>query len=185
MLVGSWINASIACAQGLTPESSKGVRLLLQERSENIGGVVGYSVRLESRMSRRTRLLFCTTGRNVSSTYLFVDVLASAPPLLLYPGLLTLQLQAKLRCNSDGVCILAEKILPQAIPGIACLPSCSVTKPRLLCMYVARLACLLSPTVILLLLRVTLAQDKVLCRTCYTCHGLHGMACLVCLYAMV
>lgn len=41
---------------GLTP-------LLLQERGEGVGGVVGYSVRLESRTSRRTRLLFCTTGQ--------------------------------------------------------------------------------------------------------------------------
>ncbi len=32
------------------------------ERGEGIGDVVGYSVRLDSRTSRRTRLLFCTTG---------------------------------------------------------------------------------------------------------------------------
>ncbi|KAL3157307.1 hypothetical protein ABBQ38_001537 [Trebouxia sp. C0009 RCD-2024] len=36
-----------------------------QERGEGVGGVVGYSVRLESRTSRRTRLLFCTTGQAV------------------------------------------------------------------------------------------------------------------------
>ena len=33
-----------------------------QERAEQVGGVVGYSVRLDSRRSARTRLLFCTTG---------------------------------------------------------------------------------------------------------------------------
>ena len=33
---------------------------------------MGYSVRLESRTSRRTRLLFCTTGQAVNSTYLSV-----------------------------------------------------------------------------------------------------------------
>lgn len=32
------------------------------ERGERVGDVVGYSVRLESRRSERTRLLFCTTG---------------------------------------------------------------------------------------------------------------------------
>jgi ATP-dependent RNA helicase DHX57 len=32
------------------------------ERGEALGGVVGYSVRLDARASRRTRLLFCTTG---------------------------------------------------------------------------------------------------------------------------
>ena len=33
-----------------------------QERAEQVGDVVGYSVRLDSRRSARTRLLFCTTG---------------------------------------------------------------------------------------------------------------------------
>ena len=33
-----------------------------QERAEQVGSVVGYSVRLDSRRSARTRLLFCTTG---------------------------------------------------------------------------------------------------------------------------
>ena len=32
------------------------------ERRERVGGVVGYSIRLESRQSKDTRLLFCTTG---------------------------------------------------------------------------------------------------------------------------
>ena len=33
------------------------------ERSENVGKTVGYSVRLDSKQSRQTRLLFCTTGK--------------------------------------------------------------------------------------------------------------------------
>lgn len=33
-----------------------------EERGEQVGGVVGYSVRLDSKSSPRTRLLFCTTG---------------------------------------------------------------------------------------------------------------------------
>jgi HrpA-like RNA helicase len=32
------------------------------ERGEDLGGVVGYSVRLDSKTSARTRLLFCTMG---------------------------------------------------------------------------------------------------------------------------
>ena len=32
------------------------------ERGGRVGGVVGYAVRLESRRSADTRLLFCTTG---------------------------------------------------------------------------------------------------------------------------
>ena len=33
-----------------------------QERAESVGSTVGYSVRLDSKQSRQTRLLFCTTG---------------------------------------------------------------------------------------------------------------------------
>lgn len=32
------------------------------ERGEAVGGVVGYSIRLESKSSAQTALLFCTTG---------------------------------------------------------------------------------------------------------------------------
>jgi ATP-dependent RNA helicase DHX36 len=32
------------------------------ERGEKCGGTVGYSIRLESKRSSETRLLFCTTG---------------------------------------------------------------------------------------------------------------------------
>lgn len=32
------------------------------ERDEKIGNTVGYQIRLESKMSSKTRLLFCTTG---------------------------------------------------------------------------------------------------------------------------
>ena len=32
------------------------------ERGEQVGGVVGYAIRLESKSSARTSLLFCTTG---------------------------------------------------------------------------------------------------------------------------
>ena len=46
------------------PNQIATTRLLctVQERGEGVGSVVGYSVRLESRTSQRTRLLFCTTG---------------------------------------------------------------------------------------------------------------------------
>ena len=33
-----------------------------QERAESVGSTVGYSVRLDSKQSKQTRLLFCTTG---------------------------------------------------------------------------------------------------------------------------
>ena len=35
---------------------------LLQERGARVGGQVGYSVRLDTRSSAATQLLFCTTG---------------------------------------------------------------------------------------------------------------------------
>ena len=38
------------------------------ERVERIGNVVGYQIRLESKTSSSTRLLFCTTGDNLIKT---------------------------------------------------------------------------------------------------------------------
>ena len=35
---------------------------IAQERGEQIGGTVGYSIRLDNKKSAATRLLFCTTG---------------------------------------------------------------------------------------------------------------------------
>ena len=39
-----------------------------QERGEPVGGVIGYSVRLDTKRSARTRLLFCTTGAAASAS---------------------------------------------------------------------------------------------------------------------
>ena len=54
-----------------------------QERGEHCGDTVGYSIRLESKTSSRTQLLFCTTGillRQLESdktlnhvTHIFID----------------------------------------------------------------------------------------------------------------
>lgn len=44
--------------------------LSAQERREQVGGVVGYTVRLDSKRSARTRLLFCTTGgRHITQSF--------------------------------------------------------------------------------------------------------------------
>jgi hypothetical protein len=48
-----------------------------QERCEAVGGLVGYSIRLEAKTSSRTRLLFCTTGillKRLESDPLLTDV---------------------------------------------------------------------------------------------------------------
>ena len=42
----------------------------LQERAESVGTVVGYSVRFDTKISRRTRLTFCTTGETSMETVL-------------------------------------------------------------------------------------------------------------------
>lgn len=66
---------STACIPGCPVCAFQWWHLLLKERSESIGAVVGYSVRLESRTSRRTRLLFCTTGEAISAYLLMVWLL--------------------------------------------------------------------------------------------------------------
>lgn len=59
---GEGARCNIVCTQ---PRRISAVGLAARvaaERGEKCGEVVGYSVRLDSKQSARTRLLFCTTG---------------------------------------------------------------------------------------------------------------------------
>ncbi|KAA6421632.1 MAG: putative ATP-dependent RNA helicase DHX57 [Trebouxia sp. A1-2] len=59
---GSGAACNIICTQPRRISAVGVSTRVAQERGEGVGSVVGYSVRLESRTSQRTRLLFCTTG---------------------------------------------------------------------------------------------------------------------------
>eukprot|EP00964_Phaeocystis_antarctica_P144097 scaffold109788_cov51-Phaeocystis_antarctica.AAC.2 len=52
---------TVTCSSRMLPPTSLAQRVAA-ERGGRVGGVVGYAVRLESRRSADTRLLFCTTG---------------------------------------------------------------------------------------------------------------------------
>ena len=45
------------------------------ERGEVVGGVVGYAIRLESKSSANTALLFCTSGILIRRSYRVVSIL--------------------------------------------------------------------------------------------------------------
>ena len=53
---------NIVCTQPRRISAMAVAERVAQERTEAVGGTVGYQIRLESVMSARTRLLFCTTG---------------------------------------------------------------------------------------------------------------------------
>lgn len=54
---------SILCTQPRRVAAISVAERVAEELGEaNVGGLVGYSIRLESRKSQSTRLLFCTTG---------------------------------------------------------------------------------------------------------------------------
>lgn len=53
---------NIVCTQPRRIAAIGVAERVAQERAENIGQTVGYSIRLEAKRSSRTRLLFCTTG---------------------------------------------------------------------------------------------------------------------------
>ena len=52
----------IACTQPRRISAISLAQRVADERGERVGDVVGYQVRLEAKTSRRTRLLFCTSG---------------------------------------------------------------------------------------------------------------------------
>lgn len=59
---GAGSGCSIICTQPRRLAAIAVAERVAAERAERIGDTVGYSIRLESKRSSRTRLLFCTTG---------------------------------------------------------------------------------------------------------------------------
>lgn len=56
---------SIVCTQPRRISAVSIAQRVATERGETVGRTVGYSIRLESKASEATRLLFCTTGRRL------------------------------------------------------------------------------------------------------------------------
>ncbi|KAF0286786.1 putative ATP-dependent RNA helicase DHX57 [Amphibalanus amphitrite] len=67
-LLDHWLSAdstsdvSLVCTQPRRISAIGVAERVAQERTEKVGNTVGYQIRLESKMSSWTRLLFCTTG---------------------------------------------------------------------------------------------------------------------------
>ena len=59
---GEGARCNIVCTQPRRISAVGVADRVAQERAERVGDTVGYSIRLESVRSKRTRLLFCTTG---------------------------------------------------------------------------------------------------------------------------
>eukprot|EP00940_MAST-03C_sp_MAST-3C-sp2_P001817 g1817.t1 len=59
---GEGASCSIICTQPRRISAVGVADRVAEERTERVGGTVGYQIRLESKRSRHTRLLFCTTG---------------------------------------------------------------------------------------------------------------------------
>lgn len=59
---GKGSHVEIICTQPRCLSAIGVAKRVAEERAEEIGNTVGYQIRLESKMSSSTRLLFCTTG---------------------------------------------------------------------------------------------------------------------------
>ena len=55
-------HCNIVCTQPRRISAMGVAERVAAERNEKVGNVVGYQIRLESKTSAMTRLLFCTTG---------------------------------------------------------------------------------------------------------------------------
>lgn len=55
-------NCNIICTQPRRISAISVAARISSERGESLGETVGYQIRLESKRSAETRLLFCTTG---------------------------------------------------------------------------------------------------------------------------
>jgi ATP-dependent RNA helicase DHX57 len=55
-------HVNIICTQPRRISAIGVAERVAAERNESIGNTVGYQIRLESKVSNNTRLIFCTTG---------------------------------------------------------------------------------------------------------------------------
>ncbi len=62
---GTYETCNIICTQPRRLSAISVAQRVASERGENIGLTVGYSIRMEAKQSRDTKLLFCTTGWNI------------------------------------------------------------------------------------------------------------------------
>lgn len=62
LLSGQGDNVSIVCTQPRRISAMSVAERVADEMCDNVGGLVGYQIRMESRRSKATKLMFCTTG---------------------------------------------------------------------------------------------------------------------------
>ncbi|XP_011138730.1 putative ATP-dependent RNA helicase DHX57 isoform X2 [Harpegnathos saltator] len=70
-------HVNIMCTQPRRISAIGVAERVAAERDESIGGIIGYQIRLESKMSSKTRLTFCTTGillQRLSANFELPDV---------------------------------------------------------------------------------------------------------------
>ncbi|ELT89229.1 hypothetical protein CAPTEDRAFT_101871 [Capitella teleta] len=97
--------ANILCTQPRRISAMSVAERVADERAEKLGGIVGYQIRLESVMSTRTRLLFCTTG-------ILLRRLESDPTLQGVTHILIDEVHERSE-DSDFLMMVVRNLLPQ------------------------------------------------------------------------
>lgn len=98
-------DCSIICTQPRRISAISVAARISSERGENLGETVGYQIRLESKRSSQTRLLFCTTG-------VLLRQLVEDPNLTGVSHLLVDEIHER-GMNEDFLLIILRDLLPQ------------------------------------------------------------------------
>ncbi|KAA8518450.1 hypothetical protein F0562_015924 [Nyssa sinensis] len=98
-------NCSIICTQPRRISAISVAARISSERGESLGETVGYQIRLESKRSAQTRLLFCTTG-------VLLRRLVEDPNLTGVSHLLVDEIHER-GMNEDFLLIILRDLLPQ------------------------------------------------------------------------
>ncbi|KAK4380653.1 hypothetical protein RND71_002515 [Anisodus tanguticus] len=98
-------NCNIICTQPRRISAISVAARICSERGENLGDTVGYQIRLESKRSAQTRLLFCTTG-------VLLRRLVQDPDLTGVSHLLVDEIHER-GMNEDFLLIILRDLLPQ------------------------------------------------------------------------
>ncbi|GAV63865.1 DEAD domain-containing protein/Helicase_C domain-containing protein/HA2 domain-containing protein/OB_NTP_bind domain-containing protein [Cephalotus follicularis] len=98
-------DCSIICTQPRRISAISVAARVSSERGENLGGTVGYQIRLEAKRSSETRLLFCTTG-------VLLRQLVQEPELTGVSHLLVDEIHER-GINEDFLLIILRDLLPR------------------------------------------------------------------------
>ncbi|XP_054256889.1 putative ATP-dependent RNA helicase DHX57 [Macrosteles quadrilineatus] len=123
---GDTSHVEVICTQPRRLSAIGVAERVAYERLESVGASIGYSIRLESKVSKKTRLTFCTTG-------ILLRRLEADPQLTSVSHIIVDEVHERSE-ESDFLLLILKKLLPQR-PDIRVILMSATLNAELFCKY--------------------------------------------------